>query len=119
MEPMEPRALPKERCGDVAQLESWCTKIEALSVVNGRVRFDEKHNGGTGRIQVNVWCRSTHSERKDKQPYFDLNNRKAGDDGAVPTWDVAAQKLLTLIETKHLTDQALSVYSVGELSTAF
>ena len=80
MEPMEPRALPKERCGDVAQLESWCTKIEALSVVNGRVRFDEKHNGGTGRIQVNVWCRSTHSERKDKQPYFDLNNRKAGDD---------------------------------------
>ena len=46
--------LPKERCGDVAQLESWCDKIENLTLVNGRVRFNE-HNKGTGRIYVKMY----------------------------------------------------------------
>ena len=83
--------LPKERCGDVAQLESWCDKIENLTLVNGRVRFNEKHNKGTGRIYVNVWCRSSHSTQKDKLPYIDLNHKRADEDGSVPTWDVAAE----------------------------
>ena len=102
MECEVPRELPTTRCDNPAALEATCARIEALSVVNGRVLFLPKHNQGVGRIKVNVWCRSSHESSRDKQPYVDLNNRKAGDDGAVPTWDVAAQKLLTLIETKHV-----------------
>ena len=90
-----PRELPSTRCENPAAVDAICNRIEELPVVNGRVRFDTKHNRGAGRINVNVWCRGTHEKFKDRQPYIDLNST------AVPNWDVAAQKLLTLIESTH------------------
>ena len=73
---MEPRELPTNHCDNPVELEAACARIEALSVVNGRVLFLPKHNHGTGRIKVNVWCRSLHESFKEKQPYVDLKQPK-------------------------------------------
>ena len=94
MEPLS-RELPSTRCDNPAtnQLDATCTRIKSLCVVNGRVQVDTKHNKGTGRIFVKLWCRGIQDVEKDKKPYVDLNNLKAGEDGAVPSWDIAAEKL--------------------------
>ena len=84
MEPLS-RELPSTRCDNPAQLDATCTRIKSLCVVNGRVQFDTKHNKGTGRIFVKLWCRGIQDVEKDKKPYVDLNNLKAGEDGAVPS----------------------------------
>ena len=64
--------------------------------LNGRVLLLPKHNVWW---RAAVRMRAPRTQATVRRPQHD--NRKAGDDGAVPTWDVAAQKLLTLIETKH------------------
>jgi hypothetical protein len=49
-----------------------------------------------GRIHVNLLCRGEHSQKKLKQPYIDLTK---GD--AVPNYQIAAEKLLALVEKEH------------------
>ena len=91
------RVLPsRERCGDVALLNAALDALEALPVVDGRTCFKEQHNNGVGRIHVNLWCRGEHAQKKAKQPYVDLTK---GD--AVPTYQVAAEKLLALVTINH------------------
>ena len=38
---------------------------------------------------------------KDKQPYIDLNHKRADEAGSVPTWDIAAEALFRLVESSH------------------
>lgn len=90
------RVLPRERCGDIVRLNAALDRIEALTVVNGRVKFQEQHNSGVGRIQVNLWCRGEHWHKKMKQPYVDLTRGNA-----VPTYERAAEMLLGLVEKEH------------------
>ena len=97
---VKPRALPSARCGDLELLERACTRLEALPVVNGNVRFDEKHNCGVGRVVVNLWCHSDH-EKKDRQPYVGLNSKPLTDAIAVPSYQVAVERLIQVVETKH------------------
>ena len=94
------RELPKERCGDVTRLTAALNALEALPVVNGLARCDEKHNNGAGRVIVNLWCRGCH-EAKDKQPYIGLNRKPPEDGSAVPSYQVAAERLLSVVESKH------------------
>ena len=54
---VECRPLPSKRVGDAAKLLAALERLESLPVVNGQVRFDEKHNSGTGRLVGNIWCR--------------------------------------------------------------
>lgn len=95
------RSLPSERCGDAARLCELLARIEALAVVNGSAIIQEQYNNGAGRIIVNLWCRANHNVSSDKQPYVNLNKKPASDPTAVPTYEVAAAKLLSLLETKH------------------
>ena len=94
------RCLPADRCGDVDRLNVALDRIEALPVINGKVVIDEKHNKGAGRITVNLWCRAEH-EKKDQRPEVGLNKKPLSDATAVPTYDIAAEKLLAQIEGKH------------------
>jgi len=95
------RSLPSERCGDAARLCELLARIEALAVVNGSAIIQEQYNNGAGRIIVNLWCRANHNASSDKQPYVNLNKKPASDPTAVPTYEVAAAKLPSLLETKH------------------
>ena len=97
---MKPRALPSTRCGDLELLNRVCTRLESLPVVNGAVRFDEKHNGGVGRVVVNVWCHSGH-DKKDRQPYVGLNSKPLTDATAVPSYQVAVERLIQVVEDRH------------------
>jgi len=94
------RRLPADRCGDVDRLNRALDRIEALPMINGKVVIDEKHNKGAGRITVNLWCRAEH-EKKDQRPEVGLNKKPLSDATAVPTYDIAAEKLLAQIEGKH------------------
>ena len=87
------RALPRERCGDVALLNAAVDRLESLPVVDGHVCFKEQDNNGVGRLHVNLWCRGEHSQKKAKQPYLDLTKGNA-----VPNYQLAADKLLHLVE---------------------
>ena len=90
------RVLPLDRSGDIALLTAALDRLESLPVVNGRVRFNEQHNNGVGRIYVNLWCRGEHAEKKVKQPYIDLTKG-----AAVPTYQRAAEMLLAVVEKEH------------------
>ena len=55
---MEGRTLPSSCVGDPVKLLAALQQLESLPVVNGLARFDEAHNGGTGRLLINLWCRA-------------------------------------------------------------
>ena len=64
-----------------------------------RVECDPKY--GHGRVIAwALWCSSAH-EKKDRQPAVALNNKKLDDPEAVPTYQVAAERLIAKIEEKH------------------
>ena len=85
----------------LARLTAALHRLDSLAVVNGPAKCDEKHNNGAGRVIVNLWCRSNH-DAKDKQPYIGLNQKPLSDPKAVPSYDVAAERLLALVESKHM-----------------
>ena len=87
------------RVGDAARLNEALDAIEALPVVVPPARCDP--NFRDGRCIVNVPCRKTHVQTALKQPYVPLNNKDASDAAAVPTYDVAAEKLLARLKTDH------------------
>ena len=58
------RPLQARRCGDTARLNELLDRIEALGMVNRRVRIDDQHNDGSGRLQVKLWCSGQHSKRQ-------------------------------------------------------
>ena len=86
------RSLPPERCGDVTVLNEILDRIEAHPIVNGRVAFECKHNKGTGRLLVKVWCRREHLVKPFQVPNVCLNQKRPDDPAAVPDYQVAAQK---------------------------
>ena len=94
METEPRRMLPSKRCGDPDLLHRACIRLESLPVVNGPVRFDEKHNNGVGRVVVNLWCNAAHDKR-ERQPYVGLNSKPLTDAAAVPSYQVAVEKLFS------------------------
>jgi hypothetical protein len=52
-------------------------------------------------IAWSLWCGSSHAKKGDRQPYVGLNNKPLSDPSAIPTYDVAAEKLIANIEEKH------------------
>ena len=94
-----PRTLPESRVGDPARLNSALDRLEALPIVVPPVKLDENYN--IGRVIVNITCRRTHNETRMKQPFVSLNKKPADDPKAVPSFDVAAEKLFNELETEH------------------
>ena len=73
-------------------------RLEALPMVKAPVRCDDR--SPTHAVVANLWCGSTH-EKKDKQPKVQLNAKPLTDTTAVPTFVVAAEKLLLKIQAEH------------------
>jgi len=96
---MAVRTLPTTRVGDAARLNKALDAMEALPIVVPPARCDTKFRDG--RCIVNITCRKTHVQSSMKQPYVPLNNKDKSDPNAVATYDVAAEKLLALLETEH------------------
>ena len=92
------RRLPSERVGDPVKLNAALDALEMIPVVK-RVECDPKYKHGRV-IAWALWCGSTH-EQKDKQPAVALNDKPLDDPTAVPTYQVAAERLITKIEHKH------------------
>jgi hypothetical protein len=92
------RSLPKQRVGDPAKLKAALDALETMAVVK-TVDCDPRFRDGRV-IAWALWCSSQH-EKKDRQPYVALNNKPLDDPEAVPTYQVAAERLIAKIEQKH------------------
>ena len=92
------RSLPKQRVGDPAKLNAVLDALEAMAVVKS-VECDSKYRDGRV-IAWALWCASEH-EKKDRQPSVALNDKPLDDPTAVPTYQVAAERLIAKIEQKH------------------
>jgi len=92
------RRLPPERCGDVVKLNAALDWLEEMAVVK-RVECDPNYRAGRV-IAWSLWCTASHVQ-KDKQPSVALNDKPLTDPTAVPTYQVAAEKLVAKIEAGH------------------
>ena len=84
--------LPAEGLGHEyeLELERKLDELESMPMVKS-VKVQPQHN----RILVNVWCRGQHTKSSEKQPSVARNKKEYPDDPtAVPTYLVAAQKLM-------------------------
>ena len=67
--------------------------------VRAPLRFDD--SSGTPAVHANLWCAAAH-DKKDKQPSVKLNRKLLTDPTAVPNFLVATEKLIKIIEEKHV-----------------
>ena len=78
------------------QLSSSLDRLEALPMVKS-ARCDPSDR----RVVCNMWCGAQHPPGKLKQPRVKLNAKPLTDPTAVPTFLVAAEKLLLDISKEH------------------
>jgi hypothetical protein len=98
MEEAQPRFLGDEGFGPdyEMQLDEVMDRLEALLVVKD-AHIDVRQQ----RIIANLWCRLSHPAGILRQPYVKKNQKPDEDPAAVPTYLVAAQKLIEKIEAAH------------------
>ena len=58
------------------------------------------------RVVCNLWCGRTHAPGPLKQPAVSLNSRPVTDVNAVPSYFVAAEKLLLKVNNEHASCHA-------------
>ena len=92
------RTFTSGRIIEDAALLAAAERLESLAVVRAPLRYDDTSQ--TQAVIANLWCGSTH-EQKDKQPKVQLNRKPLTDPTAVPTFLVATEKLIKIIEKKH------------------
>eukprot|EP00966_Prymnesium_polylepis_P076400 1770848-Prymnesium_polylepis.2 len=95
-----PRVLPDEGRGPEyeKQLDAALDRLEGLPVVNGDAKVDQAKR----RVIVNMWCRASHPPGNLRQPCVALNKKDPlQDEGAVPTYLVATEKLINMIQRDH------------------
>jgi hypothetical protein len=93
------RTLPSARVGDPERLNAALDRLQEIAGVK-TVDCDTKFRDGRV-IAWSLWCGSSHAKKGDRQPYVGLNNKPLSDPSAIPTYDVAAEKLIANIEEKH------------------
>ena len=93
------RTFTSGRIIEDAALLAAAERLESLAVVRAPLRYDDTSQ--TQAVIANLWCGSTH-EQKDKQPKVQLNRKPLTDPTAVPTFLVATEKLIKIIEKKHV-----------------
>ena len=86
---------------EAEHLDALLARLDALPTVHGPAKLEPRHNNGTGRIIVNMWCRGSHTKASQKQPSVTLNKKPLTDPSAVPTFAVATERLITKIEDEH------------------
>jgi len=78
------------------QLDATMDRLEALPVVKD-AHIDTRKR----RVIANLWCGSTHPAGTMRQPPVSLNKKHIDDPAAVPSYLVAAERLISKIEKEH------------------
>ena len=92
------RTFTSGRIIEDAALLAAAERLESLAVVKAPLRYDD--TSPTHAVVANLWCAAEH-QKKDRQPKVQLNRKPLTDPTAVPTFLVATEKLIKIIEKKH------------------